>query len=235
MNMKLNNNSKHQKISVLMSVYNEQENLSNSIKSILNQTYDNFEFLILDDCSDDESFEIIKKFKQKDKRIKSFKNSTNLGLTKSLNKLIDETSGTLIARQDADDFSFQNRFESQIKFINKKKLDGCTTKALIKNSISYIPNKSFYINKKLIMKLKNPFVHGSLMIKKINLQKIGGYNEKFYYAQDYKLMADLIREGSKIKILNEIQYVLNTKENISTKFSKEQAYYAGLVKKNLEV
>ena len=75
-------------ISVIMSVRNNESFVSRSIDSILNQTYRNFEFLIVDDFSDDNTYKIIKEYEKKDNRIKVFKNDENLGLTKSLNNLL---------------------------------------------------------------------------------------------------------------------------------------------------
>ena len=81
------------KVSVLMSVYNGGKVLSNSIESILNQSFLNYEFLILDDASTDETFEIMNYYKKLDNRIKLYKNNLNLGLTKSLNYLLANSKG----------------------------------------------------------------------------------------------------------------------------------------------
>ena len=105
----------NKKISVLMSVYNSEESIEESINSVLNQTFSDFEFLINDDCSTDSSLEIIKRFEKTDSRITVFCNEKNLGLTRSLNKLIQNSNFDFIARQDSDDRSFPNRLEIQIK------------------------------------------------------------------------------------------------------------------------
>ena len=154
------------KISVLMSAFNDEINVESSILSVLNQTYDNFEFLIMDDFSSDSTKKIIKKYKVKDKRIKIFENSKNIGLTKSLNKLLKEARGDLIARQDSDDLSLTQRFEKQIEEIYSKDIIGCGTRAIVKDSLRVTPNKSYFIPKKIVMNLKNPFVHGSIMLFK---------------------------------------------------------------------
>ena len=93
------------------------------------------------------------------------------------------------------------------------------------------PNKSYFIPKKIVMNLKNPFVHGSMMLFKNEVIELGGYDERFYYAQDFKLMTDLMLLNKKISILKEPLYVLNLKNNISTNFKSEQNYYAKCVKK----
>jgi len=83
---------------------------------------------------------------------------------------------------------------------------------------------------KLVIKAKNPFVHGTIMIKKSVLMKLGGYNEKFYYAQDYKLFTDLIKSGYRIKTINETLYMLNIQNTISTEHLDKQNYFADCVR-----
>lgn len=203
-----------------MSVFNDEENVKKSILSILNQTYKNIELLVLDDCSTDNTLEVIKSIT--DQRLKIFRNTENLGLTKSLNILINKTNGSLIARQDSDDVSLKHRIESQIKFMQKNNLDACTTRAYRKDNKKSIPKLSHLFPNKLVMKYKNPFIHGTLMISKSKLEVIGLYDEEYKYAQDYKLFVDLYRNNFKIKILNKKLYVLNMDQNISTLHSSEQ-------------
>ena len=226
--------SQSNKISVLMSVYNDEKRVSKSIESILNQTFQDFEFLILDDCSTDNTYEICNYYAKKNQKIKLMKNNQNLGLTKSLNLLISESNYELIARQDSDDESFKQRLEIQLKIIEKYNLDACTTLAIIDELKGTRPFLSHLFPKKLIIKYKNPFIHGSLLIKKRVLENVGMYDERFKFAQDYKLMFDLIRLNHKLKIINQPLYKLNTKDNISTRNIKEQNYYANCVKKEID-
>ena len=102
------------KVSVIMSVYNAADSLENSIKSILSQSHENFEFLICNDGSIDKTNEILIKYSHQDSRIKLHNNVRNIGLTKSLNILVNNSAGKVIARQDADDISFSNRLEVQL-------------------------------------------------------------------------------------------------------------------------
>tara|TARA_X000000368_G_scaffold419075_1_gene422103 strand:+ start:5178 stop:5867 length:690 start_codon:yes stop_codon:yes gene_type:complete len=220
------------KISALLSVFNDEKNVGRSIESILNQTYSNFELLIIDDGSSDDSKEVCEYYLKNDKRIKYFENSKNLGLTKSLNILLEHAKGNYIARQDSDDTSIKTRFEAQLEFIEKYNLDACTTRAKIMNSELITPNKSYYLPKKYVMKFKNPFVHGSLMINIKVLQDLGGYDERFYYAQDYALMKKFFKNDYKVKIIKNPLYNLNQTDNISTNHKEEQKYYADCVRKN---
>ena len=218
-------------LSVLMSVYNSETTVDKSIKSIINQSYKNFEFLIMDDFSNDNTFSICKTFEENYENIKVYRNEENLGLTMSLNKLIRLSKGQFIARQDGDDVSHKQRFEKQLNYIEKKNLDGCTTRAKVIQTNKLIPGLSFYFPQSFLLRYKNPFIHGSLLIKKTSIQKLGGYNDKFYYSQDYKLMWDLIKTGGKITIMKEPLYSLNMEENISTLMKEKQQYYASFVKK----
>ncbi len=220
------------KISVLMSVYNNEKTLQRSIESILKQTFKNFEFLISDDCSTDDSPKIVKNFSNIDSRIRFFQNENNIGLTKSLNLLIGKANGEFIARQDSDDTSHIERFQKQISVIESGKFDIVTTRANVIGQKRRIPNISFYFPKRYVIKFKNPFIHGSLLIKRNILNDIGNYDERFYYSQDYKLMSDLIKQNKKIKILRQPLYNLNLKNNISSKYAKEQEYFAKCVRLN---
>jgi len=217
-------------VSVIMSTYNSINTLDTAIESIMNQTYQNLELLIMDDCSEDGSYEKINYYKDRFTNIKIFRNKKNLGLTKSLNFLIQNSSGYFIARQDADDISFDKRIEDQVREMVNFNLDFCTTRAFIKNTRKKIPGISYYFPSKIISKLKNPFIHGTLMIKKDSIIKAGLYNENFYYAQDYKLITDMFKRNYKYRKLNKPLYMLNMENNISSNKKKEQNYYASCVK-----
>ena len=220
-------------ISVIMSVYNDEKNIDKSIESIMSQTYKNLELHILDDGSNDKTWKIINKYKTEYQKIFIYRNKNNLGLTKSLNYLVNQTNGEIIARHDSDDLSHPERFEKQLNIMTKYNLDFCTTRAQIIQNNKITPKFSYYIPKKIVVKYKNPFIHGTLMIKKRVIINIGMYDENFYYSQDYKLMTDLLNINSKYKILRTPYYKLNFENNISTKFKEEQKYYAFCVKKKL--
>ena len=211
-------------ISVIMSVYNDENNVANAIQSILDQTFDDFEFLIIDDCSTDNTYEEMTKFVN-DSRVKLYVNEKNIGLTKSLNKLIEESNGKYIFRQDSDDISFKNRFDEQIKILETKDIKTCTTRAIDLNNNKIIPGLSAWIPKKITMKFKNPYIHGTLAIEKLLLNSIGNYSEDFYYSQDFRLYLDLAQKNEKIYEIKKPLYKLNTSNNISTINKDEQKYY----------
>ena len=216
----MNNIIENPLISVLLSVYNDDKNIKKSIDSILSQSYKNIELLVIDDCSTDNTYEIINEIK--DSRVKIFRNKDNKGLTKSLNILIKESKGQILARQDSDDVSLPNRLEIQYSELQKSQLDACTTRAHIKNSKRSIPRFSHLLPLSIVIKYKNPFIHGTLMIRKSVILNIGMYDENIKYAQDYKLFLELLKKNYKIRILRKKLYVLNMKNNISSLKKEEQ-------------
>jgi glycosyltransferase involved in cell wall biosynthesis len=106
-------------VSVIMPVYNPGDYLVDAIESILNQTYQNFEFIIVDDASTDDSWKIIKSYTKKDKRIRSYKNPLNLGVSLTSNFAISKVRGNYIARMDSDDVSAPTRLQKQVAFLNR--------------------------------------------------------------------------------------------------------------------
>ena len=107
----------HPKVSVLMPVYNtKEEYLREAIESILNQTFTDFEFLILDDDSKNDISEIVQSYS--DKRIHFIQNKQNLGLSGIRNKLMSLASGEYIAWMDSDDISLPSRLEKQVAYLD---------------------------------------------------------------------------------------------------------------------
>ena len=224
------------KISILMSCFNSEETVQKSINSILQQSYDEFEFLIMDDNSTDNTFNIIKENAKIDTRIRYFRNEINLGLTKSLNKLIEHSKGSFIARQDADDISLKERLEIQIEFLKSSSNRIVTTRAVNIDSRKIHPGFSYYLPKNFVIKYKNPFIHGTLIIQKELLLEFGCYDESYYFAQDFKLFSDLINSGVKVTTLGENLYTLNTENNLSTKFKNQQQKFSNrILKENRKI
>ncbi|HSQ49873.1 MAG TPA: glycosyltransferase family 2 protein, partial [Nitrospiraceae bacterium] len=101
-------------MTVLMSVYNGQQYLSEAIESVLHQAYGDFEFIIVDDGSADASGDILRTYAARDSRVVLLRHEHNMGLTKSLNEGLSIAQGVYLARQDADDVSLPGRFEKQV-------------------------------------------------------------------------------------------------------------------------
>lgn len=104
-------------VSIVTPVYNAQNYLEETILSVINQTYSNWELLLIDDCSTDNSYEIIEKYLKKDKRIRYLKNDKNSGPAITRNKGIKEAKGEYIAFLDSDDLWYENKLEKQIGFM----------------------------------------------------------------------------------------------------------------------
>jgi len=185
-------------VSVVMSVYNGEKYLREAIDSILNQTFNNFEFIIIDDGSTDSTLEIIKSYK--DPRI-ALISRDNKGLVASLNEGIDLASGKYIARQDADDWSVKTRLARQVAY-----MEGNSEAVVVGSWITVIDDSSsnrgvhrLYtedIDIKRELLLRSPFAHGSIMMAKSKLPvRDGIYNDKFYPAEDYALWSELSKFG----------------------------------------
>lgn len=175
-----------------MAVYNGNKYLQESIESILNQSFTDFEFLIIDDCSEDDSYKILKDLALKDSRIKLYRNEVNLGLTKNLNKLIHKSSGEYIARMDADDISEVARFERQIDFFDTHKdvdIVGTYSSDIDENGKVFRKRTAPLLHKDIINVLPKlcPMTHPSVMFKKQSFAEIGFYNDKFRTSQDLEM------------------------------------------------
>lgn len=184
-------------ISVVMSNYNTEESyLRASIESILNQTYENFEFIIVDDCSANNSVDVIESYS--DKRIKLIKNSKNMGLTKSLNIAIKAARGEFIARMDADDISLPQRFEKQVEFLTLnpeyiacgtaiKIIGGQKEGKIIHRTIPDLETFRIYLLFGNYPNIAHPTaMFNYSLLKKYNIK----YDEKCLLAQDYKMWVD---------------------------------------------
>jgi len=195
------------KVSVLMAVYNGERFVEETIISVLNQTFGDFEFIIIDDGSTDSTKEIISKFD--DKRIKYYY-FENAGLAKALNRGLKISSGKYIARIDADDICYPERFEIQYKFMEENpEYVVCGGFAdLITEDNEFIctylvPNLDEDIKKQ--MQIKNCFLHSSTFYIREKAIEIGGYYEPIkQYFEDYLFFKKLLFNGKGYNIPHSI-------------------------------
>ena len=178
-----------------MSVYNGERFLKKAIMSILAQTYKDFEFIIINDGSTDNSQQISDEFKGKDQRIRLITRG-NKGLIRSLNEGISLANGEYIARMDADDVSKVNRFEEQLEYMLENNLaisgtwaEGIDTAGNRLNDMDYPPDVKKI---RYFTLLHNPFIHSSVMFKKDIFDKVGGYNKYFKHIEDYELWTRIV-------------------------------------------
>jgi glycosyltransferase involved in cell wall biosynthesis len=195
-------------VSVVMSVYNGEQYLSDAIESILRQTFTDFEFLIIDDGSTDTSPAILKEYYAADARVRVIRKE-NEGLTKALNLGLRESLGEFVARFDADDISLPKRFERQVDAF---RLD--PTLIMVGSEVELIlgdgtclgprghPSEHGEIRKRLLLGDGGALTHSAVMIRRSALESVAGYAEAFIVAQDLDLFLRLSEIG-KIKNLPE--------------------------------
>jgi len=208
-------------ISVLMPVYNCELYIENSVQSVLNQTLSNFELIIIDDRSTDNTIAIIKKFS--DNRIRLYEKENNSGLIDSLNFGISIAKGEFIARMDGDDICLPERFAKQVDFLKKKSdiiMVGTALKrfGVIESEVRYPVN-----HEEIAVRLcfNSPFGHPTIMGRKWIFEKFK-YNKDFEDAEDYELWTHLVFEG-KLANIDEILLLYRTHKNqVSSLKSKNQ-------------
>jgi len=194
----------HLKISVLMPVYNGEKFLKEAIDSILNQSFKDFEFLIINDGSTDRSKKIILSYQ--DQRIRFFENKKNLGVAKTLNRGLKLAKGKYIARMDADDISLSDRFKKQVEFMEKNPqvaVCGTWVKLIGNHNIWQSPGDDKTI--KSLSLFYSSIYHPTALIRNDLLKRYNlSYNPSFIHAEDYELW---VRIMEKTKVVN-LQEVL---------------------------
>jgi glycosyltransferase involved in cell wall biosynthesis len=178
------------KVSVVMPVYNGEKYLKEAIDSILNQTYTDFEFIIINDCSEDNTEKIILEYK--DERIVYLKNEFNMGISRTLNRGIEISKGEYIARMDADDISLPNRFEKQVAYMDEFKMVGVLGTGIIifGEGIEEIPYSfaSDMQQAKADLFFNSSLAHPTVMIrKKVLLVNNLAYEEEYEGLEDFVL------------------------------------------------
>lgn len=192
-------------ISVIMGVCyqkNDVAPLEKSIDSILKQSYANFEFLICENGSNDKALKVLDSFEKKDARIRLVDGTGTKTLAEKLNRCIQESKGTWIARMDDDDVSYPERFKYQLEFLLKhKRLSGVGTWVREvdgkRNYIRKLPEKPRLSD----FRLRLPFVHPTLMLSRAALLSICGYSESDWQigCDDYELLMRMYEKGYEIE------------------------------------
>lgn len=182
------------KVSIIIPVHNAEKFIGKTIESVLNQTYKNWEMLIFNDKSKDNSLKIIKKYSEKDERIKVVDSKENVGVVAARNKLIEIATGEFIAFLDADDYWKQNKLEKQIKFMRKNNaLISCTEYTRVTEDEKEIND---IIIKEIITyedMLKNNYL-GCLTVI-YNANKLGKrYFKERKKNEDYVLWLEIVKE-----------------------------------------
>lgn len=189
------------RISVLMTTYNDGIELFNSISSILNQSFSDFEFIICDDCSSSKlTRSILSFFENRDKRVVLLENQENIGFCRSLNRCVSFAKGDFLARMDADDVSLPDRFQKEIDFL----LNHCDVSFC--GSSFYLFDAGGVWGKALLpvaptredVFAGGAFAHPSIMMRKKDLDKVSDYTvfpQKIRAAEDYDLWCKFYFQG----------------------------------------
>jgi glycosyltransferase involved in cell wall biosynthesis len=223
-------------ISVVMSVYNGERFLAEAIDSIATQTFSDFEFLIINDCSTDGSRAMVQACS--DPRIRLIDNERNLGLAASLNRGLEQARGSYIARMDADDVAEPDRLDKQIEYMEKNPdIDVCGSwyaKFGNRNAVARTPVHDRDIKDSLFF--HNCIAHSTVMLRKQTVVQYAlTYSGQFRYAQDYELWC---REIDRLKFFNLpevlLRYRLHDSQIRAAKETEQAQATDAVRKRNLE-
>lgn len=213
---------KNPKISLVMTVFNAEAYIKKALDSILNQTYTDFEIIVVDDASTDETPKILSEYK-----IKNIRNQENFGAYKSANIGISQACGEYIARLDADDISLPDRFAKQVDFLNSNQdhiLVGSGAYLINEHdaNIGILAYQSSFGEILPYIFFVNRFVHSSIMFRKSFFDNYGGYKE-LLKAQDYEYYLRMLEKGFKLANIPVplVKYRIHS-QSISTKSFEEQ-------------
>lgn len=235
-------------VSVIITTFNRENYATKAIKSALGQDYENIEFIVVDDCSTDNTSKIVLEYCNKDKRIKLITNKTNLGVAKSLNKGIDSAKGKYIAILDSDDiWSDSEKLKKQVAFLESHADYSLAGGGAVlidqsgKEIFRYLlPENDQDIRKKIL--IDNCFVHSAVVFAKEDWKRVGGYKEYLKVDWDWGLCLELGRIG---KFYNFQEYFvdylqwpenisnLDASKNFKTRIiliNKHKKYYPGYFK-----
>lgn len=211
------------KVSVIMGIYNipSEEILKKSIESILNQTYKNIEFIIIDDGSNNETYSWAMNLTKDDSRVILRKNEKNLGLTKTLNIALGLATGDYIARMDGDDYCTYDRLERQIKYLNDNKnvnLVACNMNLFDEKGI-WGEKKSNEVITQNDFLFTSPLHHPTILTYKWCYEKVNGYKEKWYTSrnEDYDIFMRMYASGMKMRVMQENLYFYREDKNCYSK------------------
>lgn len=203
-------------ISVIMGVYNcpSERMLTRAVQSILAQTFRDFEFLICDDGSQNETYQWLEKLAAKDERIVLLRNRRNMSLAYSLNRCIEHANGLYIARQDADDYSEPTRFAKQIDYLNNHpsvSLVGSNCNLYRGNGEIYDTRKMPLCPTRLSFLYNSPYIHGTLMLRRevfdqVGIYKMCGFCGKY---EDYDLLMRIYQHKLQGVNIQECLYTFN--------------------------
>lgn len=210
-------------VSVVMSAYNAESFLHEAIESVLNQTFQQFELIIINDGSTDSTLSIIKSFQ--DHRIKIIENDKNRGLIYSLNKGIELSKGKYIARMDADDICMPSRLENQVRMFELNQnavIVGSNYYLLYQSKLKHIKNRNDSDYQKAVLIFTPCFCHPTVMMKNIFSQYNLSYHPNFLHAEDFKLWTDMAQYGTFLNVAKPLLKYRHHTKQVSNQYHENQ-------------
>jgi len=213
-------------VSVLLPVFNGEEYIEQTIRSILNQSYSNFELIIINDCSIDQTENIVQSFD--DDRIRYYKHAENLRLIATLNEGLELSRGKYIARIDADDIAHCERLKKQVEFLeqNQEYVLVGTNVGLIKHNLITDEVIKYYAENndlRFAMCFYCPFIHPSIMMRNSVIQSNNlKFNKEFLHAEDYDFWTRLSKYGMIANLDCVLTYYRIHENQISARFKNHQ-------------
>jgi len=208
-------------VTILTAVKNGEKYLAETVESIRQQSFDDWEYILVDDNSSDSTINIIEQFQSKDKRIHLIKLKESLGPYGAANVGLKKATGHYIIRTDADDISLPNRITRQLKFLkDNPKLRACASYAQRIDENSHVMENNFVKSSlssgsmKWFLFLRCPLVHSTACVERQVFEEMGGYDTSFA-AQDYRMWSYLVRRGYVAQIPEVLVYFRLTPSGIS--------------------
>lgn len=218
------------RVSIIMGAYNEEKNIGKCIESILKQSFSDFELIICDDCSTDNTRKVIEFYANKDNRIKLITNERNLKVAASLNKCLEYSKSEYIAIMDADDICLEGRFLKQVNFLDEHpeyEMVGGGARIFDGNNISDLRLPKEYPSKNDVI-YGPPFIHPTIMIRRNVLLSLKGYDtsDRTIRGQDWDLWFRFFSKNYNAYNLQEPLIVYSeTKEGLKKRTFKTSIMY----------
>jgi hypothetical protein len=215
-------------ISVLLPVYNAAPYLSESIKSILVQTYEHLELVVIDDGSTDESWRLLNEFAQQDKRIRLYQNEKNKGLIQTLNDSLSLCQGKYIARMDADDIAHPKRLQKQYEALQKNaNCRFCGTaycfflkrRSRVQEQLQRLEFQQKYLHPRALF--YTPLAHACLFVEASFYQSFQ-YSEAHPIAEDYELLTRMLQQSNALNVLQPLLSVRLSTTSVSVQYKQTQ-------------
>ena len=225
--------AKNVEVSIIMAAFNVDSFIEESVRSVIEQTYQNWELIICDDCSSDQTWQLISK--QTDNRIKKIRNAQNMGASKTRNICLSHSSGTYVAVLDADDVWHSTKLASQLLLINSSQDLGLigTNAIEIDEAGLEVGVRNFPSSNRQLLDLsfwRCPMLHSSILFRRELLAK--GYREDLATTMDWALIMDLLLRSQGAVIQEPLVYYRVHDQNITHKKASEQKRNAFLVVQN---